>query len=263
MEIKKINILGVNLDCLNKRELKEKIKELLSNGRQNQATTPNPEFLLNAHKDEEYFFILNNSNLAVPDGIGLKFAAWAMGKNLTRIAGADLTYDICAIAQEENKSIFLLGGDENIAEKTSKILQQKFQKLKIAGKNQGLKAGEWELKFGKWLKGGDINDKLLETIRAVNPDILFVAFGGQTKQEKWIYHNLKFLPSVKLAIGVGGTFDFISGRIKRAPKLMRLLGLEWLWRLILEPFRLKRIINAVIIFPWKFIKWRFFSPLVK
>lgn len=260
METKKINVFGVNLDRLNRRELNERVKKFLNDGRQHQITTPNPEFLLNAHRDEEYFFILNSADLSVPDGIGLKFAAWATGKNLFRLAGADLVYDICAIAQNENKSIFLLGGGDGVSLETEKNLIKKYPKLNIVGADEGLKAGEWELKSGAWLRGKEKNDRLLEAIRAKNPDILFVAFGGGTRQEKWIYHNLKSLPSVKLAIGVGGTFDYISGKIKRAPKIMRVIGLEWLWRLILEPIRMKRIINAVIVFPWEFIKWRFILP---
>ena len=85
---------------------------------------------------------------------------------------------------------------------------------------------------------------------------------GAPWQEKFIYHNLPKLPSVKLAIGVGGAFDFLTGKIQRAPKLLRILGLEWLWRLLKQPWRVKRIYNAVIVFPWEFFKWRFVNPFL-
>src|SRR3989338_5352072 len=93
------------------------------------------------------------------------------------------------------------------------------------------------------------NRVIIEHINAVKPEILFVAL-GHGRQEKWIYENFEKLPSVKLAMGVGGAFDFFAGRIRRAPKLLRSVGLEWLWRLILEPRRYGRILNAVLVFPY-------------
>jgi N-acetylglucosaminyldiphosphoundecaprenol N-acetyl-beta-D-mannosaminyltransferase len=97
------------------------------------------------------------------------------------------------------------------------------------------------------------NNELVQRINEAQPDILFVAFGAP-KQEKWIYENIKKMPSVKLAIGVGGSFDFISGKIKRAPLIFQKLGLEWLWRLILEPCRIKRIYTATLKFGWLVLK---------
>ena len=96
------------------------------------------------------------------------------------------------------------------------------------------------------------DENLLKKINEKNPDIIFVALGG-LKQEKWIDVNLKNLPSVKLAMGIGGAFDFISGKIKRAPLVMRKLGLEWLFRLFLEPRRIKRIFNATVRFSYRVI----------
>ena len=98
-----------------------------------------------------------------------------------------------------------------------------------------------------------MNKQLIRRINNAQPEILFVALGAP-KQEIWIYENLKKMPSVKLAMGVGGSFDFISGRIKRAPLIFQRLGLEWLWRLILEPRRIKRIYNATAKFGWVVLK---------
>lgn len=102
--------------------------------------------------------------------------------------------------------------------------------------------------------GQDLSD-----LAKFKPDILFCTLGAPY-QEKFIYHNLKNLPSVKVVIGVGGAFDFLTGKIKRAPKIMRWMCLEWLWRLKKQPRRARRIYQAVIVFPWEFIKWRFIHP---
>ena len=106
-------------------------------------------------------------------------------------------------------------------------------------------------------KGPEINENpacrfdgpIFDQINQSGAQVLFVAF-GMGKQEKWIHENLSKMPGVKIAMGVGGSFDFISGKIKRAPLFMRQLGLEWLYRLIQQPSRIKRIFNATIKFPW-------------
>jgi len=129
-------------------------------------------------------------------------------------------------------SIYLLGGEKGIAYATSTKLKQKYKNLRIVGTQDGMKADATNL----------------DLIRKAYPDILLVAF-GQVKQEKWIRENLGKLSFIKLAIGIGGAFDYISGNIKRAPNIMRHLGLEWLHRIHLQPKRGKRIINALIKFP--------------
>jgi N-acetylglucosaminyldiphosphoundecaprenol N-acetyl-beta-D-mannosaminyltransferase len=267
-----INSLGVNISIESKKEILKKISSFLSSpsprGRGEQGgeghyiVTPNPEFLLAAQQDEEFFYILNKADIAVPDGVGLSLAALTMGKVLKRISGIDLIYDICQIAAEKGKSIFLLGGGEGVAARAAKQLQKLYPNLKIVGAETGLKPDEWEIKGGLWTKGEVRSKKLEVRINESNSDILFVAF-GHVKQEKWIWHSLKNLPSVKIAMGVGGSFDFIAGNIKRAPKVLRMLGLEWLWRLLQEPRkRLPRIFNAVIKFPWEFLQWRFIKPFL-
>lgn len=257
--MEKINILGVNISVLAKKEILESISQFLKDGRQHQIATANPEFLLAAQTDEEFFHILNTADLAIPDGVGLKFAALMMGDILQRIAGVDLIFDICALAQKLKKSVYLLGGDAITVRQAEEKLKIEFPELKIAGAEEGLKKDEWKIEAGECIKGGDNNKKLLARINLAQPDIIFVAF-GHPAQEKWIWHNLLEIPTVKIAMGVGGSFDFIAGRIKRAPKFLRILGLEWLWRVILEPWRWKRIINAVIIFPLVFLKWKVILP---
>lgn len=242
----KINILGTLIDNIKKEELLLKINSFLEDGKQHFLVTPNPEIVLSAQKDEEFRAILNGADIAIPDGFGLILASYYLKTPLgDRITGVDLMLEICKIAEGDGKSIFLFGGEEGIVEKTAKVLKEKFPNLKISGALSGGEIREDNL----------VDNSLLEKINQVNPDIIFVALGGG-KQEKWIDANLENLPSVKLAMGIGGAFDFISGKIKRAPRIMRKLGLEWLFRLFMEPRRIKRIFNATVLFSYKVIVQR-------
>ena len=239
----KINILGILIDNIKKEELLLRISSFLEDGRQHFLVTPNPEIVLSTEKDEELKEILNRADVAIPDGFGLILASYYLKTPLEdRITGVDLMLEICKIAEEKGKSVYLLGGGEGIAQKTAEMLIDKFPKIKIVGAESGGKIEKENLK----------DENLLKKINGKNPDIIFVALGGG-KQEKWIDANLKNLPSVKLAMGIGGAFDFISEKIKRAPFVMRKLGLEWLFRLFLEPKRIKRIFNATVLFSYKVI----------
>ena len=230
-----------------------------------QVTTPNPEFLLEARVNPKFSAILKKSALNIPDGIGIlwaskykkisrnkprhiKVANW-IGSLLTllikpqsirevlpeRVTGTDLMQEICKASVEKKLKIFLLGAKEGVASKTKIILEKKYKKLKIVGTYSG-SPQESE------------DTKTTQIINQAKPDILFVAYGAP-KQEMWIDRNLNKLKTVKLAMGIGGAFDFITGNRKRAPEFMRKIGLEWLFRFIQEPKRAKRIYNAVIKFP--------------
>jgi len=220
--------------------------------------------LLSAQKNDGFKSILNSTDLNIPDGIGILWAATYLDSikkfnsfifkcvkaKLTllyiliaphkvrkilpeRVTGTDLTQKICDKVPAHTK-IFLLGGAEGIAEKAAQNLNDKYD-INIVGTDSSA--------------ANPLNDKkICEVINLRQPDLLFVAFGAP-RQEQWITRNLQNLPSVKVAIGVGGAFDFISGKISRAPKFMRKLGLEWLYRLFLQPTRIKRIYNATIKFP--------------
>ena len=234
----KVNILGVEIDDLAEKEVFEEIEERLKNGRQVFIATPTPEMLLLAHEDERFRGILNSANIKLADGRGLQKGAKILGKKLnSHITGTDFMVELCGWAEGKNLSIYLLGAGPEIAKRTGKNLHIILPKLEVVGAEFGGVMDDWD------------NRVILEHINASKPDIIFVAL-GHGKQEKWIYDNLEKLSSVKIAMGVGGAFDFISGRVKRAPEAMQKKGLEWLWRLIKEPRRLPRIINAVIIFPF-------------
>jgi len=234
----KINILGVEIDDLSAAEVADLAAGNLQIGGKTFIATPNPEMLVAAQKDGEFARALNSADIKIADGVGLKLGAKILKKELkNRVTGTDLMDRLCGLAAERGYSIYLLGAQNGVAREAAKRLSTKFVQLKIAGAESGGKMDAWDSRV------------IVEHINAVSPDMLFVAL-GHGKQEKWIFENLEKLPSVKLAMGVGGAFDFFAGRAKRAPRWMRDAGLEWLWRLIREPKRYKRIWNAAAVFPW-------------
>ncbi len=217
-----MKILGVRIDNVSMAEAFDKIRDFLGDGRQRYVVTPNPEFLVLARKDGEFRDILNQADLSVADGFGLILASRFLGKPLKeRVAGVDLIQNLRFKIYDLR--IFLLGGRNGAAEKI---------------------AEDWPQVVG-------FTEKINEAVNSINrcqPDILLVALGAP-KQEKWITQNLSKISSVKIAIGVGGAFDLISGQIKRAPKIFQALGIEWLWRLFREPRRWKKVWRSVIMFP--------------
>jgi N-acetylglucosaminyldiphosphoundecaprenol N-acetyl-beta-D-mannosaminyltransferase len=222
-----MEILGVRIDNLSMEEVLRKVEGFLEDGQQHYLVTPNPEFLVRAQEDRQFQEILNRADLAIPDGAGLLFASRFLSQPIKeRVTGTDLMEKICQQAAQKNWSVFLMGARPGIAEKAAINLRKKYSGLKV-------EAGFEEV-IGQ-------------------PDILFVALGAP-KQEKWIVRNLNKRPGIKLAIGVGGAFDFIAGRVRRAPGFLQQLGLEWFWRLTLQPWRGRRVFRAVVKFPWLVVK---------
>lgn len=237
-----VNILGINVNTFTKKQVLAKIQEFLTDGLKHQIVTPNPEIILKAAgHDKKLFYILNKADLAVPDGVALKFAAWLLGVNLSRITGADLVKDILKLAEDQGRRVAIFNWRHGLskAEEIKSAIIKKFPKLELQVESINRRP---PYNFSRIIK--------------FSPEIIFLTLGAPY-QEKFIFHNLVELPSVKIGIGVGGAFDFLTGRLKRAPKLFKVFGLEWLWRLYKQPARWKRIYNAVIVFPVKFLIWRF------
>lgn len=214
----KIDIFGVKIDNLTMDEALERIKGFV--------VLPYSEFIVRAQKDQEFKNILNSADFCLCEGRGL----WLMARFLKKpikepISGVDLIHNL-------KGKIFLLGGKEGVAKKV---------KEKLDTKVVGTEHGYQDLK------------KVIKKINKAKPEILLVSLGSP-KQEKWIYENLAKMPSVKMAVGVGGAFDFISGRVKRAPKVLQKIGLEWLWRLILQPWRIKRVFEGVVGLSWLVVR---------
>lgn len=220
----KVNVIGVKIDDVSMDEVINLVDGWLKKDGSHYIVTPNPEFLMTAQKDEEFKLILNNADLAIPDGVGLKLAGV---KNT--IAGVDLMEKLVKLSEEKAFTIGLLGGSDRVAELCVERLKKKYPGLKISFADSG---GEV-----------DNEGRLLKSLRIPNLDLLFVAF-GHPKQEFWISENLNKIP-VKVAMGVGGAFDYISGKVPRAPIWIRKLGMEWFFRLIIQPWRIKRQVNLL------------------
>jgi N-acetylglucosaminyldiphosphoundecaprenol N-acetyl-beta-D-mannosaminyltransferase len=253
--VNEIKVLGIKIDALSLAEAREKVRIFLSSIGQHTIFTPNPEILVKAQKDEYFKYSLNKSDLNLCDGRGIQFVS---KQKIERITGVDFMLEICQIAEMEKKTVYLLGsGSDGVVKKTAENLINKFPNLKVAGWGRGPVIKESDVSIQKFnnstgliMDAGE-NANILENINKAKPDILFVAF-GMGKQEKWIIENLAKIPSVKIAMGVGGAFDYISGSVKRAPLLLRKIGLEWLYRLVKQPRRVVRIWNATVKFLWLF-----------
>jgi N-acetylglucosaminyldiphosphoundecaprenol N-acetyl-beta-D-mannosaminyltransferase len=272
---KKIKIFDIPFNIFSFYEILNLIKSFLNSNNQHHFATPNPEFLLESLGNSKFKKILQNTSLNTPDGTGILWAASVQKKVLNiknkklriilkypigifylicltvypkfcqrviqqRITGTDLMATI--FQNFPDKKIFLLGAKEGIAEKATFSLCHSCE-------NRNLNHVK---SFAGSPKESD-EPEIISKINRFSPDILFVAFGSPN-QEIWINKNLSKIPSVKIAIGVGGAFDFFAGEKKRAPKFFQKLGIEWLYRLIIEPQRWKRIFKAVFVFPWKFLR---------
>ncbi|MDD3191100.1 MAG: WecB/TagA/CpsF family glycosyltransferase [Candidatus Pacebacteria bacterium] len=271
MRFERVKILETVTDKTTSKEALENIKIFLSSSESHHIVTLNSEMVVRAQTDRDFSKIINDADLVIADGMGILIASSFLKKkkgqflpdlsNLVltifnaiffpkknkgvlpeRISGIDLIYKICGSDFAIDRTIYLVGAEEGIAERTGKVLKKNFPKIRIVGAEEGIRKNSTKKE----------NEDLIERINTKKPEIIFVAFGAP-KQEKWIYENLKKMPSIKVAMGVGGSFDFISGKTKRAPQFVQQRGWEWLWRLLQEPKRIKRIHTAT----WK-LTWLIF-----
>lgn len=233
-----MQILGIRLDNLSLEESLDKIASFLTDGRQHYIVLPYADFLVRAQNDAEFKKILNEADLSLSDGVGPLLASYVLGDGRikSRVMGVNF---IRALFAEfgAHHSIFLFGGQEGVAQAAARNIWQEAPGIKIAGVIDGY--------------AGD--GKVLEAITRSGAEILLVAL-GMPKQEEWIYGNLKKMPLVKVAIGVGGAFDFISGQVRRAPDFIQKIGLEWLWRLFAKPSQWRKTWRSVAVFSWLIIK---------
>lgn len=203
---------------------------MLESRAQHHVATPNNEMLVAATRHPEFRAVLGRTALNIPDSTGVALAA----RLRERVTGIDTMQALCA-QLNENYPVFLLGAAPGVAARAAERLQRHNPRLRIAGTHAGSP------------RPVDASD-IVERIARARPRVLFVAYGAPA-QELWIDKHLKDLPSVRVAMGVGGAFDFIAGTKRRAPRWMRSAGLEWLWRFAKEPSRWKRMWNAVVVFP--------------
>lgn len=225
----KITILGVPIDNVTVEECGQRTKELIekSNKTCKMIVAPNTEFIMQAQKDKEFFNILKNADFATPDSVGVMIGGRLQKKPFKeRIPGQTYFREIFRCSEIEGWTIYLLGGVDDVPYKAKEKLERDFPNAKIVGVHEGF--------FEK-----DSEEDVIKEINELMPNVLFVAMGAP-RQEKWIYKNKDKL-KVDVATGQGGTFDYEAGRIRRAPKFVQKIGLEWLWRLIRQPSRIKRM----------------------
>ncbi len=247
--LSKQNILEVGITNATQREVLKYIENSLQKSSEKIfIVTPNPEILVYATRHESFRKILNSAQISLADGIGVLIAGKILGRSFPeRITGTDLLEKLCSKSQDWVVTVGFLGGRPGVAEKTAECLKKKYPKLNVAFAGEEWPRGPVSLhprptsSLDSLTAGARRGTPALATPAHV--DILFVAYGFP-KQEEWIAQNLEKIP-VKVAMGVGGAFDFISGNIARAPQFVRSLGLEWLFRLMRQPWRIKRQLALV------------------
>ena len=222
----KTDILGVGFDVVTMDAAVDRALAFLEESRASAIFTPNPEMVMEARKNPEFKQILNAADLVIPDGIGVVYASkFNKTKLPERVAGYDLLQNIFGKIENTERSVYFFGGAPGVADLAKLKMVEKFPNLKIVGTADGYFDADKE----KLIITDIINKK---------PDILLVGLGFP-KQEMWITRHKDDLPA-RLLVGVGGSFDGMSGKVRRAPDLFIKLGLEWFYRLIKEPKRFKR-----------------------
>jgi N-acetylglucosaminyldiphosphoundecaprenol N-acetyl-beta-D-mannosaminyltransferase len=255
----KIDIAGVKVDDVTNAETLERIKEFVQSGQPHQIVTAYSEFVVEAQRNEKFRGAINRADLSVADGIGILWAAYFLSgpkrDDFTttlnwlgslasvilspqsirsvikeQVTGRKLIWGIARIAAENNFSLALVGGEGDVAEKSAAGLRKQHPNLNI------------NLAYSP----GPFDDQAVSRIAQSNSDILLIAY-QPPKQEIWLSENLQKL-NVKVAIGLGGTFDYLAGKRPQAPDIFHRMGLEWFWRLITQPWRIARIWRATVKF---------------
>ncbi|MFZ5988701.1 MAG: WecB/TagA/CpsF family glycosyltransferase [Bacillota bacterium] len=224
-----VDILGIPVDNVTMEEAVNRVEEFLQSSEINTVYTPNAEIMMAAQRDPSLKKILCGANLLVPDGAGVVLASKILKPSLKeRVAGFDLTKNLFNRASNKNVRFFFLGGKPGVAEEAAENLKKDNIRIEVVG-----------IRDGYFPKGEE--DQVINQINSSGADVLLVALGAP-RQEKWIHENKKRL-NVKVCIGVGGTFDVLAGKTKRAPEFFQKSGLEWLYRLYKEPWRFIRMLD--------------------
>ncbi len=224
----RLQILGVGIDALDSGAALEKIADFIAAGGPHQVVTANAEILYQAGKDARMRRIINGAQLVTADGSGVVWASRQLGAPLPeRVTGIDLVHSICARAASEGWKIYILGSAPGVSATAAVRIRERYPGCNIVGTHHGYFSAEEE-------------KQILAELAHLRPDVLFVALGAP-KQEYWIAEHLPEL-RIPVAIGIGGCMDVLSGNVKRAPQWMQKVGLEWLYRLIKQPSRIKRVL---------------------
>ena len=227
-----MHLLGINIDTLSQRELVSQCEAWLTGTGFHRIVTVNPEFLVRAQTDQTFRTAVEQADLRIADGFGLVLAGWLQGKQLERFPGADLMGEIFRIANEKKISVYLAVRADGLSsyEEVREVILKKYPNIKIDGENRVV------AEFKSY------------QLKAKNYQLVFCNFGAPA-QELFL-ESLRSAPGdLRLVMGVGGSFDYLTGKNKRAPRWLSHMGLEWAWRFLLQPGRWIRIWSAIVVFP--------------
>lgn len=234
--MKPVIIMDVPVHPVMNINMHEQLDEMMAGPGVQSIMTPNPEMVMIAQKNKDLMYALRASDLVIPDGIGLIIASKIQNIGLReRVTGIDTMDKVLQICHEKQKSIFLLGGKPGRAERATENILNQYPGITSAGHYHGY--------FGE-----EENDKIIDMINQQRPEVVFVCLGSP-RQEIWIHKN-RYRLNCKIVMGAGGSVDVYAGEVKRAPEVYQKIGLEWLYRLIQEPTRIKRM-SVLPLFLWK------------
>lgn len=228
---KRATVLNCPIDLYNADEAIDKVRCALSEKRNFHIITINPEMVMNAQKDKDFFDIVCNSEMNIIDSVGMKIALKLQGINQDQIRGVDFARLLVKEAAQKNLKIAFLGAREEVVKKTCENFLKKYPLLNIVYSRNGY---------------FDNDDEIIAEIKEKAPDIILVGLGSP-RQEKFIVELKKQLHGAVM-VGIGGAFDVFSGLVKESPKIYQKLGLEWLYRTVLQPERFKRIFPVLPLF---------------
>jgi N-acetylglucosaminyldiphosphoundecaprenol N-acetyl-beta-D-mannosaminyltransferase len=224
-----VTILHIPIHQVTMRETITAVGQFMTTPRLHQIATVNPEFIMRAQEDDAFRAVLNRADLCLADGIGVVWAAKRQGNPVPeRVPGSELVYHLAEQAAQAGWPLFLLGAAPGIAAQAAAMLTAQYPGLQVVGTHAGSPALEE-------------NEAIVQMINASGAQQLWVAYGAP-RQDLWIARNADRLPTVRVAVGVGGSLDFITGKAIRAPQWVQNLGLEWLHRLLNEPWRWRRML---------------------
>jgi len=222
----KVTILGIPFDNMTRKEFLKELYKRMNLKQKTFLVTANPEIVMYAQENKDYYELLMQADYIAPDGIGIVKASHTLGTPIKeRVPGFELMLGLLEIADMEKKNVYFIGAKEEIIELTIEKIKQEWPHINIVGYHHG------------YFNHAD--PEMIEKVKETEPDMIFVAFGFP-RQEKWISNYLSQVSS-GIAVGVGGSFDVLSGKTKRAPRLVQSFHIEWLYRLIRQPSRYKRM----------------------
>lgn len=235
--MEKVKIFGVEIFNIDQQETEKILRSFLKSEKLNTIFTPNTEIVMAAKRDNNLCNLVNSADLVLCDGIGLVYASRIRNKPIKeRVTGFDTSIKLIELADEKGLNLYFLGGKEGVAFEAKERVEEQYKNLKVAGYHNGY--------FNSIIDGKtdtSEEEKIIREINSKDIDIIFVGFGFP-RQEKWI-DQFKNQINAKIIIGNGGVLDVLSGRANRAPNIFIKLGLEWLYRLIKNPSRIKRQID--------------------